>query len=194
LIVSSYCLAFFLLNNYYDNLRIFFGRSIYYFVYTLFEYSTFISFFYINIKSRPARLVIIIVSIFFTAFLSLLDFLIRFKKLDSISIGAETLILLIVAIYFFYEQFRDLSTLYIYHHYCFWLAIGVLIYLCGSFFLFIYGDKITENEKEKFWFFTYIVEIIKNILFAVAMIVYTRRTVTESQKKDIPYLDIKELQ
>jgi hypothetical protein len=194
LILSSYCLAFFLLNFYYDNLRIFFGRSIYYFVYTLLEYGTFISFFYINIKSRSARLAIIIISAFFTFFLFWLDFLIRFKKLDSISIGAETLILLIVAIYFFYEQFRDLSTLYIYHHYCFWLAIGVLIYLCGSFFLFIYGDKITENEKEKFWFFTYIVEIIKNILFAVAMIVYTRQTVAGFKKKDIPYLDIKELQ
>ena len=194
MIVSSYCLAFFLLNNYYDNLRIFFGRSLYYFAYTLLEYSTFISFFYINIKSKLAKLVIIFISVLFTVFLFLLDFLIRFKKLDSISIGAETLILLIVAIYFFYEQFRDLTTLYIYNHYCFWLAIGVLIYLCGSFFLFIYGDKITENEKEKFWFFTYIVEIIKNILFAVAMIIFTRRQYTASKKKDIPYLDIKELQ
>ena len=182
------------MNKYYDNLRLLFGRSIYYFVYTLLEYSTFISLFYINIKSKIAKLIVILISVLFTAFLFLLDFLIRFKKLDSISIGAETLILLIVAIYFFYEQFRDLSTLYIYNHYCFWLAIGVLIYLCGSFFLFIYGDKITENEKEKFWFFTYIVEIIKNISFAVAVIVYMRRTITGSKKQDIPYLDIKELQ
>jgi len=132
-------------------------------------------------------------SLIFTAFLFLFNFVIRFKSFDSIPISAETLILLIFSFYFFYEQFKDPSTLYVYNHYCFWFIIGILVYLCGSLFIYLYGDQMTKAEITQFWFFTYIVEIIKNILFVIAIVIYLRKPFVKPPKIDIPYLDIKEL-
>ena len=52
---------------------------------------------------------------------------------------------------------------------------------------------MTKAQIAQFWFFTYVVEIIKNILFAVAVIIYSRKPVVKPQKIEVPYLDIKEL-
>jgi hypothetical protein len=147
-----------------------------------------------NIKSKTVKYLILIVSFLFILFLYLFDFNPSQQQMDSIPVGIETLILLVFGIYFFYEQFKDPTTFYIYYHYCFWVTIGILIYLCGSFFIFMYANKMTNEQVAQFWFFTYIVEIIKNILFTVAIIIYSRKTVDKPPKTDIPYLDINELE
>jgi hypothetical protein len=170
-----------------------FNRNLYYFIYTLLEYTTFASLLLINIRNKKIKIFGLSLSVLFTAFLFVFSFVIPYRKFDSIPIAAETLILLVIAFYFFYEQFKDPTAFYIYNHYCFWLTIGILIYLCGSFFIYAYGDQITPKEREQFWFFTYIVEIVKNILFAIAIVVYSRKPFAKPKKIDIPYLDIKEL-
>jgi len=193
LIIGVYGITFFFLNAYFEELVAILHRSLYYFIYTLTEYATFASLLFINIKSKRAKLFGVGISILFTIFLYLIDFVVRFRSFDSIAIATETLILLVFAIYFFYEQFKDASSLYIYNHYCFWLTIGILIYLCGSLFIFLYADQITPQQKSQFWFFTYVVEIIKNLLFAVAIILYSRRSNFKPKKIIVPYLDLKEL-
>ena len=170
------------------------NRSLYNFIYTLLEYGTFASLLLININDKKIKILGFAISTLFSVFLFVFTFVIRYRKFDSIPIAAETLVLLLFSFYFFYEQFKNPSALYIYSHYCFWLAIGILIYLCGSLFIYLYGDQMTSKEIDQFWFFTYIVEIIKNILFSVAVIIYSRNSVTKPKKIDIPYLDIKELQ
>src|SRR5207302_1891720 len=145
-----------------------------------------------NIHSKNAKRGIIIGSALFVGFLYLFNFIYTNKRIDSIPIAGETLVLLIVGIYFFYEQFANTSSEYLYSHYCFWLTIGIWIYLCGSLFIYLYAEYLTSLEKEQFWFFTYIVEIIKNILFGVAVIIYSRGHFHE-QKKSIPHLDMKQL-
>jgi hypothetical protein len=52
---------------------------------------------------------------------------------------------------------------------------------------------MTFEEGKKFWFFTYVVEIIKNILFTVGIFIYSRKPFVKPPKSDVPYLDIKEL-
>jgi len=134
-------------------------------------------------------------SILLTVFLFIFDFVIKFKNFDSIPIAAETLVLLVFSIYFFYEQFKDVSSLYVYNHYCFWFTIGILIYLCGSLFIYVYADQVGKEQMSQagFWLIPYVVEIIKNLLFTIAVMVYSRNFVVKEKKKDIPYLDIKEL-
>jgi len=194
LIIGIYGVTFFFLNLYFHKLDLeILDRSLYYFIYTLAEYTTFASLLFINIKNKKARFVGICISILFTVFLYLFNFGVRFKSFDSIPIATETLILLVFSIYFFYEQFKDASSLYIYNHYCFWLAIGILVYLCGSLFIFVYGDQMTTQQVNQFWFFTYVVEIIKNLLFSVAIILYSRKPNVKPKNITIPYLDIKEL-
>jgi len=193
LIVGGYGVTFFFLNHYFQYLQGFLHRSLYYFIYTLLEYVTFASLIFINIKSKKARFWGICISILFTVFLYLFNFVVRFKSFDSIPIATETLVLLVFSIYFFYEQFKDASSLYIYNHYCFWFTIGILIYLCGSLFIYVFGDQLTPEQVNQFWFFTYVVEIIKNLLFTIAIITYSRKSNFKPEKINIPYLDIKEL-
>lgn len=112
--------------------------------------------------------------------------------LDSVPIGIETIVLLFYIIYFFYQFSRELSTAYIYNHYAFWISVGVLIYLGGSFFFFILFDHLSKDQIAAFGDLTFITELIKNILFSVAIFTYFRYPFekTEKSKQSIPYLDM----
>jgi hypothetical protein len=190
-VIFIYCFSIFLLNVYWAYLHIRFNRY-YNFIYTFIEYSAFTYLLFINIKSKKIKSSIILVSFLFIVFLLFFNLYNEDKRIDSIAIGAETLILLIISIYFFYEQFKNPFSIYLYNYYCFWFTAGILIYLCGSFFFNIYAEHMTTHEKEQTWFFTYIFEIIKNILFSIALIFYFRQSSVKklSKKEDIPYLDI----
>lgn len=165
----------------------------YLFLYTLIEYLSFIFLISASIKNKLAKNIIAGISFFFVIFLFLLNFVFPYDRYDSIPIAAETLILLLVSFYFFYEQFKDTSTLYIYNRYSFWLTIGILVYLCGSLFIFALAEQMSPAQITEFWYWTYIVEIIKNILFTVGILMYVRKPFVKPPKTDIPYLDIKEL-
>src|SRR5206468_5338038 len=98
-------------------------------LYTFFEYSVFTLIFWVNIQQKKIRLPIIIVSALFFAFQLIYVITTKIKHLDSIPIGIETILILTYIIYFFYEFSKDIRTFYIYNHYCFWIAVGILIYL-----------------------------------------------------------------
>jgi len=168
-------------------------KRVYLFLYTLIEYLSFIFLILGSIKNKRAKIVILLISLSFVVFVFLLNFVIPYERYDSIPIAAETLILLVVSIYFFYEQFKDTSTLYIYHQYSFWLTIGILVYLCGSLFIFALAEQMSSAQITEFWYWTYIVEIIKNILFTVGILMYVRKPFVKPPKTEIPYLDLKEL-
>lgn len=111
-------------------------------------------------------------------------------KFDTIPIAIETILVFIYIFFFFYDYFKNVFTEYIYNHYCFWLAIGTMIYLSGSFFLYILANHITEEQSDSFWFFTFIAETIKNIFFAVAVIIYSKQYSRQKfSNQTIPYLD-----
>ena len=192
-VVLTYCIIIFLLNFYHNELyhsKVL--RKAYLFLYTLVEYTTFTYLLFFNIASRKVRSLILIVSCLFTVFLVFFNFVITYRRFDSIPTGAETLLLLVFSIYFFYEQFKNSSTFYIYHHYCFWFTIGILIYLSGSFFIYVFADQLNSAELNEFWTFTYIVEIIKNIFFTIGLLIYARKPFAKPPKMDLPYLDFKE--
>lgn len=114
------------------------------------------------------------------------------KGIDSIPIGIETIILLIYILYFFYQFSKNVSTDYIYNHYGFWISVGILIYLGGSFFFFILFDHLSKDQVESFGNMTYVAETIKNILFSVSIFIYSRYPFENKKEKPktIPFLDL----
>ena len=138
------------------------------------------------------RNLIIVISVCFFVFQIVYSLTRQKSGLDSVPIGIETIVLLFYIIYFFYQFSKDLSTAYIYNHYAFWISVGVLIYLGGSFFFFILFDHLSKDQIAAFGDLTYITEMIKNILFSVAIITYFRYPFEKvKQSKDsIPYLDM----
>ena len=160
--------------------------------YTFFEYSVFTFIFWINYDSKKTKKIIIIISILFLSFQIFYLFTTKTKGLDSVPIGIETIIILFYIIYFFYQFSKDLSKAYIYNHSGFWISVGILIYLCGSFFFFILFSQLTREQRESFGVMTYIAEIIKNLLFVLAIFVQTHYPFEKTKRKEepIPYLDL----
>ena len=163
----------------------------YFAFYTFFEYAVFTFILWYNIKQKKVRLLIIIFSLLFFAFqIVYLLILTKAQGLDSIPIGIEAILLFIYIFYFFYESSKNIIDNYIYNHYCFWIAVGIMLYLGASFFFFISFNQLDKAQIKVFGNLTYVAEILKNIFFALAIIVYSKRPMENIKPKSIPYLDM----
>lgn len=159
-------------------------------LYTFLEYSVFTLLFYLNIKNKKTRIAIVILSLAFNLFQIIYYLFVKVKHVDSIPIGIESILVFIYIFLFLYEHFNDTEAEYIYNHHCFWIAVGLLIYLGGSFFLNILVNFLSTEEYNKYWFLNYIADTLKNILFAVSIIIFSRKPNEISTPKSIPYLDL----
>jgi hypothetical protein len=160
--------------------------------YTFFEYGIFTFIFWINFRKDKFRWLLFLASVLFLGFQLFYVFTTKTKGLDSVPIGIETILILVYVIYFFYSFSKRLSDFYIYNHYVFWIAVGILIYLGGSFFFFILFEQLSRDQKIDFGNLTYLSEVIKNLLFALALFIYTRYPF-ENKKKNfdpVPFLDM----
>ena len=109
------------------------------------------------------------------------------KSIDTFPIGFETILVLVFTFYFFYEQLKE-SVTPIYDQFFFWIAIGIIVYLCGSFFMYILGNDIPRKQLEEYWFITFIFESIKNLFFVMAGVVFLKRS-KSVRKTVLPNLD-----
>jgi uncharacterized membrane protein YedE/YeeE len=69
---------------------------------------------------------------------------------------------------------NNTDNLFIYNKYEFWVIIGFLIYLAGSFFIYIYANQLDPKFIYNYWFLTNIFYIIKNVLFAIGIHTYVK--------------------
>lgn len=67
-----------------------------------------------------------------------------------------------------------------------------MTYLACSFFFYIMATSIDFNSIVKYWFITYIFEIIKNILFTTSIIILAKKasSIKKPNNEAIPYLDM----
>ena len=160
--------------------------------YTLLEYGFFTIVFWRQIKSIVFRRFVVITSTLFLLFEFYYISNTANERLDSIPIGIETILIFIYIFFFFYDFSKNVKDTFIYNHYCFWLSVGILIYLGGSFFYYMLVNHLERKEVDKLANLTYIAETIKNILFVIAMVVYQKFTINKvhNQSKKIPNLDM----
>lgn len=142
---------------------------------TVVETIAFTSFLHIQTCKKIVKRLVLSIGLLF-AFMTLLlsIFSENMKLIDSIQIGIETIIILVFSFYYLYERMNDTTTLYIYSNFHFWVILGVVLYLSGSFFIYIFADSLPKNEVEKYWVVTNILSIIKNIFFAIAIVVNSK--------------------
>jgi hypothetical protein len=168
------------------------ARKIYQASYTYTEYLFFAILFWFTLKNKTVRWLIVVFSFGFLIFQVIYFITTPLAKLDSIPIFVETILLFFYIIYFFYEFSKGLSAQYIYNNYCFWIAVGILIYLGGSFFFYLSINHLTDSEIDTFGNLTYMAEIIKNVMFGLAVYTFTRHRYENSNKKSnsLPFLDM----
>lgn len=64
---------------------------------------------------------------------------------------------------------QDTETLFIYTQYSFWIVLGMILYLSGSFFIYIYASHLPDVQVGQYWVFTNIFGILKNIFFMLGI-------------------------
>jgi len=189
-IIFSYGVVYFLLNIFYDPIVKKIGQIYYYSFYTFLESLSFSLILLYNIQNKKAKILILISQFLFGVFQIVFLLKATLKILDSVPIGIETILIYICIFYFFYERFQNAKSEYIYNDHCFWISIGLMLYLGGSFFFYILADHMELNEAQKYWDVTFIIETVKNILFAVAILVYVKNKNKERiPNQNLPYLD-----
>ncbi|MCG2614190.1 hypothetical protein LZZ85_07850 [Terrimonas sp. NA20] len=166
-------------------------------LFTPFEYLVFTMIFFLTAGKRKRKFLIAI-SIIFIAFLITL-FIVKPATIDSnlvldtYGVGIETIIIFLYIFSFLYEQSKIDDSESIFSKYLFWISMGLLIYLGGSFFFNILVTEMSLAEFDNYYHYTYIAELIKNVLFLVALSkasdlsVKKKEAVTQIQ---MPYLDI----
>lgn len=164
-------------------------EDLYFIFYTSFEYSCFAYFIFVSIQNKKIKQLILSLSICFIIFQVVFGS--RIYRLDSVSIGIETILLFIYIFLFFYDHSKNNKTGYIYNHPTFWLSVGILLYLGGSFFFNILVGFMSIEEVNSYWHYSSIAEIIKNLLFGVAILITSRQhKLSSPRQSQIPYLDI----
>jgi hypothetical protein len=148
------------------------SRIFLYSSFTFFEYSLFASIFYLVIKKNSFKKFIIAASILFSIFIISYNLYVKIKFLDSIPIGVEAILILIFSFYYLYEQMQDAENLFVYSRYLFWIVLGMMLYLAGSFFIYIYTSQLPPSQIAHYWIFTNIFSILKNVFFSLGIIVY----------------------
>jgi hypothetical protein len=91
---------------------------------------------------------------------------------DSIPTGIETILILIFSIYYLFEEVNNPSSPFIYNNYRFWIIAGFMIYLSGSFFIFLLINYISDSQIPFYWLFIDIFLMLKNIFFTIGIIVF----------------------
>lgn len=156
-------------------------------VYTLLEYSFFAYFFWFFIKQIKLRKIILLLSFLFLCFQIFYFFGSKLQRVDSIPVGIETILILTYTFIYFQQYFTDSKTTFVYNDPSFWIVVGILIYLGSSFFFNILANDLSQE----YWYWTYIPEIIKNILFAISIIIISNKSKNSLMKSSsIPNLDM----
>lgn len=165
-----------------------------YFVYSLYaftiiEYSFLCYFFFLVCSNKSTRKVIPYIWLLFILF-TLFDyaFLTTGKDFDSLSIGIESVIIIFFCAYYLISQVREANTLVIYSTFNFWIVVTFLFYFCGTFFLYLFTDKMLKSpEFQKLYFIINIsFNIMKNILLSIAMTMKSEKSVNyRSNKQDM---------
>jgi len=117
--------------------------------------------------------------IFFILFsLSLYVFSKESSSFSSLIAGVECVLIIAMCIYYFFDQLKDPNTLMIYSSVNFWIVIAFLIYLSGTFFLYIYADSMMNDPSfiKQYIIINSSFNILKSILLGVAMLMKPNQT------------------
>jgi len=159
-------------------------------LFTVAEFSFFCYFLYLIIQKSVKRVVLFTwVGFLFFAFADYFFFS-KGQEFDSFAIGIESIIILLLCVYYLFTQLKMSNNLLIYSTFNFWIIIAFLIYFSGTFFLYIMTESMRENIafQKQYFIINISFNILKNILLCVAMTMKLNHAVNQ-QKPAIPELD-----
>jgi hypothetical protein len=98
-------------------------------------------------------------------------FLTHSDIVKSYSTVFSSITFITLSIAFFFKLMKDLPTLHLQRLAMFWINTAILVYFSGNFFLFLMNDylvNVMHDNLMVYWSFHNMLNIIKNLLFAIA--------------------------
>jgi hypothetical protein len=157
--------------------------------FTIVEYLVFATYLWSILKNKTFKYILIAASAFFTIYC--LTYLIQntFIKFDSIQTSIEAIVIITFCIIYLFEEMNQPQVTFIYSSYHFWIVIGILIYLAGTFFFFVYASNLSNAELDSFSIINHISNILKNILFSIAFVIYAKVPKIRNPREYQPFLN-----
>jgi len=150
-------------------------------LYNFIEYGLLSFFFYLHIKKRIIKNILLFSIIPFLIF-CINNLIVSDKpELPFLPLAVEYVVLLIFITYFFFEVMKDTKSEPIYHKAVFWISSAFILNFSGNFFLFLYSKNSYDYEifQRHYTIIYGTITILKNILLCVS--IYIKE---ESEKKD----------
>jgi hypothetical protein len=143
-------------------------------VFTIIEFSFFCLFYFYITLNKKIKILILPVWLLFLLFAGFDFFIVnKMNDFDSIASGVESILIILMCIYYLVGQIKGSNNLLVYSTTSFWIIITFLIYLCGTFFLYIMAENMINNDRA--FRYQYLIinsafNILKNILLSVALL------------------------
>ena len=142
------------------------------FVFTTIEYVLFTLFFYQFFQRKSYKKWVIVGSVIFVIMVILELMKFSFVYYSRFNAGTGVLLIISYCLLLFHEWLMDDPMEIIYEKAAFWIALGCLVYVSGSFFFFITVGKQWEQN----WLIHSVFNLLKNILFTMAIVQAFPRT------------------
>ncbi|MDQ6761342.1 MAG: hypothetical protein M3015_01800 [Bacteroidota bacterium] len=144
-----------------------------YSIFTVLEFSFFCLFYYYVSSGYKIKKLIFPIWIFFII-IAIIDFFFINKMggFDSFTSGLQSLLIIGMCIYYLFQQIKGSTNLQVYSTSNFWIIITFLIYLSGTFFLYIFTETMIHDKhfQNQYIYINSSFNIIKNILLSIAML------------------------
>ena len=156
--------------------------------FTVIEFTFLSYFFLLSFNNSRIKTTIKIIWLSFTAFACIDYFILnKLESLDSFTIGIESMLLILFAIYFLYINLKDSVNFSIYSTFDFWIVITLLLYFAGTFFIYLLleSNKGNMEFRKIYVILNSSFNIIKNILFTIAICMKIKPTILDTSKPNI---------
>ncbi len=161
-----------------------------YAIFTVAEFYFFCFFYHYIIPAGFVKKLLFPFCFLFLIFSALDFFLInKMSGFDSIAIGIESIIIILLCIYYLIVQIKGSNNLLIYSTFNFWIIITFLIYLSGTFFLYIMTETMIYNKTFRIQYLVInsVFNILKNVLLSIAMVMKSGQPKPELKKEFIKF-------
>ena len=141
----------------------------------------FVRIYYLEIAFTASRKFLIILAAAFCCFAVVVTLLNSISSYNPYVKATENLIMIGLAVYYFYYLNKALPFLYLEKHAMFWINTGILFYFSGTLLLFALGEYLTELARPlsaQLWNIHLLLNIVLNLFFSVAFWINRRKSFT----------------
>jgi hypothetical protein len=140
-------------------------------IFTIVEFTLLSYFFYLSIKVRLVRWLIILLSIPYLIVFIIFNRTIHNQYNSILSFISQVVILALCLIYFISKMNQTAESTDIFNPE-FLIVIALLLYVACTLFLFIMTNHLSVKEMNEYWSITNYSNILTNILFSTAFLLY----------------------